>query len=165
MGGWVALKLTADHPDFVSRLIVYDSAGIYFPATFNASLFTPTNSAGLDHLITMLTPKPMHLPPFVRRAAIRKLQANAWVIDRSVDSMVGGHDLLDFQLYRIHAPTLIVWGEQDRLIPLAVGQAMHRQIPGSQLAIIPGCGHLAPAECAKPVLAATLPFLTTPSHP
>ncbi len=34
MGGWVAMKLALDHPEMVDRLVIYDSAGIYFPATF-----------------------------------------------------------------------------------------------------------------------------------
>ena len=140
MGGWVALKLTVDHPALVDRLVVYDTAGIYFPATFNASLFTPTDSAGLNRLIDILTPDPKPLPAFAARAAIRKLQANAWVLDRSVDSMIGGHDLLDFQLYQIHVPVLIVWGQQDQLIPLAVGESIHHRIPGSSLFVVQGCG-------------------------
>ena len=161
MGGWIALKLTLDHPGLVERLVAMDSAGIYFPATFDSSLFTPNDAAGLNHLIEMLSPQPHSLPPFVERAAIRKLQANVWVLDRSTGSMISGRDLVDFELQNIHVPTLIVWGREDRLIPLAVGETMHRQIGGSSLVVVDGCGHLAPAECYKPVLKATLSFLTT----
>ncbi len=159
MGGWIALKLTIDHPDLVKRLAIYDSAGIYFPPTFNATLFTPTDSLGVAKLTAMLTPHPRPMPAFVSRAAIRKLQKNAWVIERSVISMEAGRDLLDFRLGGIHKPTLIVWGAADTLIPRSVGEAMHQQIAGSTLVLVNGCGHLAPAECSKPVLAATLRFL------
>ena len=159
MGGWIALKLTVDHPALVDRLIAYDAAGIYFPPTFNASLFTPTDGAGLHHLIDMLTPKPMSLPPFVQRAALRRLAENAPIIDRSVNSMTSGHDLLDFELGHIHQPTLIVWGKQDRLIPLSVGQTMQRDIPGASLFVLDGCGHLAPQDCAKPIVKETVEWL------
>ncbi len=165
MGGWIALKLTVDRPELVDRLVVYDSAGIYFPATFNASLFTPTDAAGVNRLLAMLTPHPMQLPAFAEQAAVRKLQSNAWVLDRSVESMIGGHDLLDFQLHRIHVPTLIVWGQQDTLIPLAVGESIHRKIPGSSLFVVEGCGHLAPAECYRPILRETIQFLSTDPPP
>jgi pimeloyl-ACP methyl ester carboxylesterase len=160
MGGWIALKLTVDHPDLVRRLIVYDAAGVYFPPTFDASLFTPSDSAGLFHLQQMLTPKPKPLPAFVARAAIAKLQSNAWVIDRSVTSMTGGKALLDFKLHLIKAPTLVVWGGEDKLIPIAVGKEMHDRIAGSSMLTIEGCGHLAPSECARPVIAGTLNFLS-----
>ena len=73
--------------------------------------------------------------------------------------MEGGKDLLDFQLHRIDRPTLIVWGGADQLIPLSVGEAMHQKIADSSMLIVDGCGHLAPGECSKPVLAGTLNFL------
>ena len=46
MGGWVAMKLALDHPEMVDRLVVYDSAGVYFPATFEPELFTPDGCCG-----------------------------------------------------------------------------------------------------------------------
>ncbi len=165
MGGWVALKLTLDRPDLVDRLVVYDAAGVYFPPTFDASLFTPTDSPGLCHLAAMLTPQPKPLPAFVARAAIRKLHANAWVIQRSLSAMEAGQDLLDFHLHRIRKPTLIVWGKQDTLIPLAAGEAMHAKIPDSSLLIVDGCGHLAPGECSRPILKGTVEFLKAQPPP
>ncbi len=159
MGGWIALRLAADHPTLVDRLVVYDAAGVYFPPTFEASLFTPTDSAGLSTLTHILSPHPQPLPPFVQRAAIRKLRANAWIINRSVASMTSGRDLLDFHLHKIKSPTLIVWGAQDTLIPPSVAETLHRTIRNSSLILVEGCGHLAPAECAHPVLRSTIRFL------
>ena len=159
MGGWVAAKLTLDHPDLVDRLILYDSAGIYFPATFDASLFTPTDSAGVNHLLAMLEPDPTPMSGFIAQAAVEKLQRGAWVITRSVNAMTSGRDLLDFRLSAIRKPTLIVWGTRDVLIPPSVGESMHHLIPNSSMTLIEGCGHLAPAQCARPVLVTTLEFL------
>jgi pimeloyl-ACP methyl ester carboxylesterase len=159
MGGWVAMKLAIDHPEMVDRLVIYDSAGIYFPATFGPELFTPTDAAGVKKLISMLTPKPRELPGFVAESTVRRLQANAWVVRRSVSSMKNGRDLLDFQLYRITQPMLIVWGSEDVLIPLASGEAIHAGVKQSVLEVVPGCGHLAPLECAKPVTDGTVEFL------
>jgi len=159
MGGWVAAKLTVDRPELVDRLVLYDSAGIYFPATFDASLFTPTDRAGLTHLTGMLQPMPSNLPGFIADAAIEKLQRGAWVVTRSVNAMTSGRDLLDFRLSTIHRPTLIVWGSRDVLIPPSVGESMHHLIPNSSMTLIDGCGHLAPAQCTAPVLATTLQFL------
>jgi pimeloyl-ACP methyl ester carboxylesterase len=159
MGGWIAMKLALDHPEMVDRLMVYDSAGIYFPATFEADLFTPHDTAGVRRLIAMLTPKPRPIPEFAARAVLRKLRRNAWVLDRSTASMQTGRDLLDFRLHNIHQPMLIVWGAEDELIPLPSGEVIHQAVPQSVLDVIAGCGHLAPAECPKPVIAATVEFL------
>ncbi|WP_348270004.1 alpha/beta hydrolase [Edaphobacter paludis] len=159
MGGWVTLKLALDHPEMVDRLVVYDSAGLYFPATFSPDLFMPTDVAEVRRLAATLTPKPLDMPGFVARAALRKLEGNAWVIRRSMTAMTNGYDLLDFRLNNMQRPVLIVWGAQDALIPLSVGETMHRDIPDSVLNVMEGCGHLAPAVCWKPVVRSTVDFL------
>ena len=159
MGGWVAMKLAADQSDRVTRLLLYDSAGTYFAATFQPDLFVPTDVAGLKRLMAAISPHPRSMAPFIQRDALRKLDRNGWIVSRSVSSMISGRDLMDFRLHEIQQPTLIVWGSHDDLIPLATGEAIHRAIPQSTLAIIQGCGHLAPAECTDAVLQATIPFL------
>ena len=159
MGGWVALKLTLDHPELVKRVVVYDSVGIYFPPTFDASFFTPRDAAGVARLAATLSPHPKPLARFVSDAAVRRLHENGWVIERSVYQMETGKDLLDFRLQQIERPVLIVWGSEDRLIPLSVGEQMHRLIPESSMLIVQGCGHLAPGECSQPVLKGTVKFL------
>jgi pimeloyl-ACP methyl ester carboxylesterase len=159
MGGWIVMKLALDHPEMVDRLVVYDSAGVYFPATWEPELFTPADVVGVKKLISMLTPKPRPLPDFAAEAALRKLAGNAWVVQRSMSAMTNGRDLLDFRLHGITQPMLIVWGSQDDLIPLSVGERIHKSVPQSALNIVEGCGHLAPAECPVPVVEGTVEFL------
>lgn len=159
MGGWIAAKLTIDNPELVNRVVLYDAAGIYFEPTFDRSLFVPTSLDELNHLTAMLEPHPKPFPGFVANAALRKLQQNGWVVQRSVDHMLDGRDLLDFRLDALKNPTLIVWGAQDRLIPVSVGKRMHALIPGSSLDLIENAGHLAPTDCPESTLKATLGFL------
>jgi pimeloyl-ACP methyl ester carboxylesterase len=159
MGGWIVMKLAMDRPEMVNRLAIYDSAGVYFPASWEPELFTPSDVIGVTKLIGMLSPKPQPLPGFVAEAALRKLEANAWVIRRSMTAMTNGRDLLDFRLYKISQPMLIMWGAQDELIPVSVGESIHKSVPQSVLNIVEGCGHLAPEECPRPVIAGTVEFL------
>lgn len=159
MGGWVSMKLALDHPELVDRLVVYDSAGIYFPATFGPELFVPVDTAGVQHLMTVLSPVRHDMPGFLTRAVLRRFAQNGWVINRSMASMTNGRDLLDFRLHEIRQPTLIVWGSQDDLIPVSAGRKMHELIPNSTLNVVEGCGHLAPLECPRPVLDSTVDFL------
>jgi pimeloyl-ACP methyl ester carboxylesterase len=159
MGGWVAMKLALDHPELVDRLVVYDSAGIYFPPTFDANLFVPADAAAVKRLVTILSPHPQQFPDFVTKALLHKFAENGWVINRSMAAMTTGRDLLDFRLHGMQRPTLIVWGSRDDLIPLTTGKKMHELIPGSVLNVIEGCGHLAPLECSKPVVEGTVDFL------
>ncbi len=159
MGGWIALRLALDHPARVDHLVVYDSAGIYFPPTFDASLFLPTDPAGFATLRHTLSPINKALPSFVVQDALRTIRRNGWVIERSFFAMEDGKDLTDFRLADLHKPTLVVWGSVDQLIPISTGEQLHQAIPGSKFATIPDCGHLAPGECPLPVLKATIDFL------
>ena len=157
MGGWVALRLALDRPELVQHLVLYDAAGIYFPLESPETLFAPANADDFRALVAKLTTTRM--PTFLVDDALRRFRQNGWVIRRSVASMTSGADLLDFRLSTLRRPTLIVWGAQDHLIPVSVGETLHRSIAGSSLAVLPGCGHLAPAECSRPALKATLEFL------
>ncbi len=163
MGGWVAMKLAADHPTLVDRLVLYDSAGVYFPLDYEpSSLFTPTDVAGLETLLARLTPRPVKLPGFVTRDFLRRSKRNAWVLRRSLAAMTSGRELMEFRLGEIKAPTAVMWGMSDRLIPPAAGEKIARGIAGAVFVPIDrsgGCGHLAPAECEAQVLPATVRFL------
>jgi pimeloyl-ACP methyl ester carboxylesterase len=159
MGGWIAAKIALDHPAMVDRLVLNDSAGLTFQPSFAHDAFVPTDPAGLTRLMALLSPHPAKFPPFVVRATLRRIADNGKIIQSSMDSMESGADLLDTRLSAITQPTLILWGTEDKLIPMAVGDTMHRAIPNSVFEGIVGCGHLAPMECPKPVLAGTIQFL------
>jgi pimeloyl-ACP methyl ester carboxylesterase len=159
MGGWIAMKLTLDHPELVDRLVVYDSAGVYFPASFGSELFVPTDAPGVTRLLKILSPHPRTMPDFVTSDVLRKMARNGWVISRSMAAMLGGRDLLDFRLHDIHKPTLVVWGAEDELIPIESARKIHDGISDSVLNVVEGCGHLAPLECWQPVAEATDAFL------
>ena len=159
MGGWIVAKIALDHPEMVNRLVLDDSAGLKYQASFDRTAFVPTDEASLDRLIALLIPKPPKMPEFVARATLRKFGRDGKIIQQSMDAMLSGRDLLDGHLNGITQPTLIVWGTEDKLIPMSIGERMHREIPNSVFDGIVGCGHLAPAQCTKPVLAGTIQFL------
>ena len=87
------------------------------------------------------------------------------MIDRSMTSMLTHKDALDQRLGGLKAPLLIVWGSNDGLIPLSVGQQMHALDAESELDVVEGCGHLAPATCSARVAKATVDFLKAEPAP
>ena len=159
MGGWVALKFALAHPRRLRRVVVYDSAGIFFRPRFDPALFCPATVEQAQQLLALLTPQASRIPRFVVRDLIREARPTAWVVDRAMKSMEAGGDVLNGQFQSLQVPVLIVWGKQDVLVPLSCGEEMHREMPQSSLAIFDGCGHLAPAECSSSVLTETLAFL------
>jgi pimeloyl-ACP methyl ester carboxylesterase len=62
-------------------------------------------------------------------------------------------------LARIQAPTLLVWGTADKMIPVANAADYQRALPRSQLVQLPGVGHLPQEEAAAASLAAVDAFL------
>ena len=59
----------------------------------------------------------------------------------------------------ITAPTLIIWGRQDRIIPLKVGELLRRDIANSTLKIIEECGHAPQEEKPSETVPLVLEFL------
>jgi len=159
MGGWIVLKLALDHPDMVDRVVIYDSAGIHQQVVGGANIFHPTNGPELQHLADLLEPHAKPMPGFVIKDALRKLGEGQWVVDKSMASMEAGNDLLDTRLGGLTEPLLIVWGNDDQLLPLAIGQQLHGLVPRSELDILAGCGHLAPKTCPNRAAAVTVDFL------
>jgi pimeloyl-ACP methyl ester carboxylesterase len=61
---------------------------------------------------------------------------------------------LNERLYRIRAKTVIVWGENDRMIPAAHGHAFRRGITGAELISVSAAGHMVIVEQPDAVVAA-----------
>jgi pimeloyl-ACP methyl ester carboxylesterase len=159
MGGWVSMRVALDMPERIGRLVLCDSAGIRFEPTFTMFDFEPTTVPAVRHLYSLLMPRPTEVPDFLARDMVRKFKQLNWVVDRTARSMFHGDDLLDGKLGALQMPTLIIWGRQDHLIPLATGVAMHAQIPQSVLQIYDGCGHLAQGQCARLIGPRLIDFL------
>ncbi len=159
MGGWIALQLAIEHPASVRRLVLMDSAGLSFKTDLTPEIFEPHTVPQLKELEALLVPHPHALPVFFNHALLRAMQRNFFVVHRTVESMLTGKDLLDGQLKEIRVPVLIVWGEQDTLIPPAVGHRMHSAILQSVLQLYSGCGHIGPATCAGRIIPRVIDFL------
>jgi pimeloyl-ACP methyl ester carboxylesterase len=159
MGGWIVQLVASEHSERVRRLIVFDSAGLDVEPDWDTHLFTPTTPAQLNQLEALLTPHPEKIPDFIARDILRQSDQDAWVIHRSVATMLTGRETTDKLLPGLKMAVLLVWGAEDRITPLNQGETMHRLIPQSQLDVFPGCGHLAPRLCAARIGPAVVEFL------
>ncbi|GER88204.1 hypothetical protein KDW_23660 [Dictyobacter vulcani] len=57
-------------------------------------------------------------------------------------------------------PTLIIWGEKDEQIPVKYAERLHREIPQSELIILPGAGHLSLFDAPDAIASALKNFIT-----
>jgi pimeloyl-ACP methyl ester carboxylesterase len=151
MGGGIVQHVAAKHPERVRRLMLFDSVGIWQRPTWNVGLFTPSTPEELAELQALLTPHPQPIPGFVVRDILRIRSEDGWVIQRAVKTMMTGRDATDALLPTLKMPVLIVWGAEDRIFSTALAEKMHSLVPQSELEIFPGCGHLAPGECATAI--------------
>jgi pimeloyl-ACP methyl ester carboxylesterase len=159
MGGWVAQLVALGHPERVRRLMLFDSAGLYVKLDWDTKLFTPVSAAEIEKLDALLMPNPPHVPGYVARDILRTSHEHAWVIRRALNTMLSGQETTDNLLPSLRMPVLIVWGQVDQITPLNEGNKMHQLIPGSQMVVMPGCGHLAPNECAAAIAPFVVNFL------
>jgi pimeloyl-ACP methyl ester carboxylesterase len=159
MGGWIVQLVAQKHPDRVRRLMLFDSAGLYFKPDWDTKLFTPASAAELDKFDALLMPHPRRVPGFIARDILRTSREHSWIIRRALDSMLTGQETTDHLLPDLKMPVLIVWGDVDQITPLSLGEKMHQLIAQSHMDVVPGCGHLAPNECADQIGPAAVRFL------
>ena len=145
MGGYVATRLAAGRPGLVGRLVLVAPAG------------TPTGHSILGHLVPLLLTTryatPAFLPVLVRDA-LRMGPVTLWRAARDLLAEDVREDLR-----KIEAPTLLVWGENDALVPPAVGDLLRQEIPDSRLLVLEAAGHVPMFDRPEEFDAALLAFL------
>jgi pimeloyl-ACP methyl ester carboxylesterase len=167
LGGRIAWNVAAADPDRVDRLVLISPDGFASPG------FEYDKTPKLPWLLKLLPytlPRPM-LRMNLAVAYANKSRLTSAILDRYEDMMRAPGDraaMLDRMrqvmlqnpevlLRRIQAPTLLLWGEQDRMIPFSNAADYLRDIPNAKLVPLPGLGHVpfeeAPAESLPPVMA------------
>ena len=165
MGGWIAAAFTAAFPDRVDKLVLVDAAGYAPPKELDMrTLFAlnPTTREGMK----VLTAKVFYNKAFQTDAAIDMAMAarfaagDGFTIKSITESIIRGEDFLDDTVKTIKRPTLIVWGREDGLVPLAEGERFQKDIAGSKLIVFDQCGHVPNFEKPGEFNAAVIKFLT-----
>lgn len=160
MGGFTALGLALDHPARVNRLILVDSGGLGRAIPFDIRLYFWLKP---ERLHPLLGPRFMawalaHEDPRYRTLRDEAfaftwavttqpeiIPSGARAFDRWV-SLSGVHfDLFD-RLRELEQPTLLLWGERDRVIPYADALRARRRIAHGRLVAFTNCGHSPFAE-------------------
>jgi pimeloyl-ACP methyl ester carboxylesterase len=158
MGGWVALKLAAEHPEKVRTLTLVDSAGFTFNAP-DPKVLRPQTRHELEKMAALFSPKSGSIPAFYARDILRVMAQQDWIVARALESMYSRQDLMDGKVAGATMPVLLLWGSKDVLTPLSAGYEMHRQLQQSTLSVIEGCGHVAIIECRDRAVPTILSFL------
>lgn len=149
MGGWIAQLIAAKTPELIRRLLLFDSAGLNVRPKWDPEVFTPCTPEQLESLHSIMEPNARSIPGFIARGILRACESRNWVIRRALKDMYSGQDVTESLLPRLHMPVFIGWGEKDECISVRQAAQMHHLIPGSELHVVSGFGHLAPLEAAR----------------
>ncbi len=153
LGGWLALRLAADHPARVDRVIAIDALGL---ETANA----PAVDLGaldeeefgkrlLARLGTIATAQPYGFGAEFTNVRAGPEFERQWKGRRLVAQLSGGRCAdpnLIARLGTISAPVLAVWGRQDGIAPVEHGVLLQAAVPNANLVVIDGAGHLPMVE-------------------
>ncbi|HLZ08887.1 MAG TPA: alpha/beta hydrolase [Chloroflexota bacterium] len=144
-GGMIAAEVASLAPERVRRLVLVGSIGLWLDATPAPDPFA-WPAADL-HTLAWANPDGDAARTFLpdlgsddekRRSTLERIQSLSaaakfiWPIpDKGLRK----------RIHRLRAPTLLLWGSEDRLVPIAYGQEFNKLIPGSQLVAVSGAGH------------------------
>jgi pimeloyl-ACP methyl ester carboxylesterase len=161
LGGWIAASWALRFPETVDKLVLVDSAGAWGDATpLPVDLRVSTQRRLRDLFKLLFYDQSLATDELANLAFQQHLERGD---DATIESVLrevhGGRERLDDTVGALRIPTLLVWGEQDAMIPLEIGQRLHRLIPGSQLVVIPECGHLPALEKPAEFIRCVLEFL------
>ena len=164
MGGWIATAFTAAFPDRVDKLVLVDAAGYTPPKDLDTRTFyglNPTTREGMKVLVAKIFYNKMFLTDAAIDQAIttRLAAGDGYTINSITESIIRGEDFLDDTVKTIKRPTLLIWGRQDGLVPVAEGERFNKDITGSKLVVFDQCGHMPQVEKAAEFNAAVLKFL------
>jgi len=169
LGGWIVANytmqaLSADNAGKYeipkpSRLILEDAAG-HTPIGSSAPIPIAGTLKDAAGVAFVFYDKSRVTSEFVRMNFALKLGANDGATQRSLRSNPRlADEVVTGKLAAITIPTLVVWGGNDQIVPLADGQDYAAKIPNAKLVIVPECGHAPSLEKPTEFLNAVTPFL------
>ena len=169
LGGNIAWRFTIENPDMVTKLILIDAAGYPLKSKSVPLAFTIAQIPVIQNIFTFITPR------FVAKASVENVYKNKTKVDEElvdryfeltlrkgnrqafVDRFKVKSDTMSHKKIKlINQRTLILWGEEDELIPSEMAYLFHDNLPNDTLVILKNVGHVpmeeSPSESLMPVI-------------
>jgi pimeloyl-ACP methyl ester carboxylesterase len=166
VGGWIAAEIAARYPEKIRKLVLIGATGLFVEGALIGDVFMMaqpeygSSYASLREMLFSGADQPNALEMFPDGKGELEDEVRRYQMLR-FGSRIGFkppyfyNRPLRNRLHRISSPTLVIWGEQDLMVPRAHGETYARSIPGAgELKVIPGAGHSVHVE--QPDLTAEL---------
>lgn len=160
-GGAVALNLTLDYPESVEKLVLVDA--VCNDDLRDHPVLKLASIRGIGEVITPFLADSKTFLRFRMHGTLAKANHHLITNDRiesirrPLHAADGHHSLLatsrnwhatrlERDAHLINQPTLIVWGEEDTVIPIKNGYKLHEEILNSRMVVLKDCGHIPQEE-------------------
>lgn len=163
MGGQIAMTYAAMYKTDVVSLWLFDPAGVWsaplseLAKTIQATGHNPLVVKTEDDFAQLISFAMSH-PPFIptpMRNVLARERIKNYDLELRIFEQIRT-DSVEQRVAGLMAPTLIVWGAQDRVINVASADILHRLMPSSRVIVMPDVGHLPmieqPRRCAEDYL-------------
>jgi pimeloyl-ACP methyl ester carboxylesterase len=156
-GGWIAAELAVRHPERIRKLALIGASGLFIPGKPIGDLFweiqseNMTDYRGLRHLLFSREDSPAALALFPNGRGLIDVELSRYKAMRFC-SRVGfsppyfHNRKLGQRLGRYKGPALLIWGEEDHMVPVEHARAYQAGLAGAKLSMLAGCGHSPQAE-------------------
>ena len=178
-GGQLAWETAYAAPERVAALVLVDAAGYLFETQSMPIGFRIAQIPGLNELMNRVLPRGM-VESSVRSVYGNPDRVTPALVDRYYDLTLRegnraalaarfrearGTEDAPARLATLNMPTLIIWGDQDRLIPPDSATRFHQDLPNNTLRLFPGLGHVPQEEDPSGTVEAVQTFLAEQSVP
>ena len=157
IGGWIAAELALLAPSRLGHVVLVDAVGIEVQGHPIVDFFSLT----LDQVAqySYHNPAAFRIDPSTMSATARTVMAGnrAALAVYSGPSM--GDPSLANRLARVTVPTLVLWGESDRIVDPEYGRAYAESIPGARFQLLRATGHVPQIETPEPLARAIWDFV------
>ena len=159
LGGWIAAELAVRNCSRLATLSLLAPAGIRVKGVPSGDNFIWSPEEVARNLF--------HDQSFADRMLARaptEEEADIQLTNRFAAAKLGWeprwfNPALERWLHRIQVPTLVLWGDDDKLLPISYAERWGQRVTRAKVEIIPDCGHLPHVEKAEATARAILGFL------
>lgn len=159
MGGWLAAETALMCTHRLAKLVLVDATGIKPREGEILDIFLHSS----EQLAQLACDDPRAIPQYEEwfggTATPELTQQNREMAVRLCWKPYMYNPALPALLPRLRLPTLIVWGREDRIVPVNCGDLYQQAIPGSVLKVIERCGHMPQLERPQEFLQTVRDFL------
>lgn len=159
LGGWIAAELASWAAHRLASLTLIDAAGLYLPGYEVPDLFVLSypEVVRLMYHDPAVAERVLAVPDTPERAAER-LRGSVTLARVGWNPYLYCPKLMQ-RLHRIQTPTLLLWGAEDRVFPVAMAEAWQAALPNATLELVSACGHSPPIEQPERSAAAVAVFV------